>query len=536
VVEQPQNELLLELYRLVDRLSAVQGLQPALDEVLEASLHLLQADMGHIRLSQGGPGRYNFAAQKGLPQDYLDYFAALPPEAIDAGPALQALNSGRLVVVEDVTTYPPFAPHLEIIAKAGYVAMLSRPLIDRGQRVVGALSAYFRRPGLPGPERLQILDLYARLATDAIEHAGREEALRESEQRYRVLSDLSPEAILVNQGQRWVYANRTAANMLAARQPEELLDRDPLEFIHPDFHERARARAQRILTEGESNPLLEQQWYRLDGTLFDCEVASAAITWEGRPAVLLICRDISERKQAQDAMISANRLKDEFLGLVSHELRTPLTTIRGYAGLLARRSLPEDLVQQSLDDLLAESERLNRIVENMLVLTRLEIGQAAPLEPTDVRKVIEQTIATFRSARPAGRIEIEDFATDSTAPAVAAYVEQVVQNLLSNAVKYSPADAPITISCDADDTTLRVHVADRGKGLSDAEGVFEAFVREPGTDRVAGLGIGLTVCKRLMEAQGGTISAAARAGGGSVFTIALPRRAASDAAHSASAS
>lgn len=522
-MELPQSELLIDLYRLVDRLSATEGLQSALDEVLEASLDLLQADMGHIRLKASRHGLYTFAAQKGFPQEYLDYFAALPPEAIDEGPAIQAQRDGKLIVIEDVSIHPPFADHLDIIRKAGYVAMLSLPLLDRRQQVIGSLSVQFRTPALPAPERLQVLDLYARLAADAIEHAGREEALQETERRYRVLSDLSPEAILVNQGQRWVYANRTAAKMLAAEEPEDLLGRDPLEFIHPDYHELARARARRLATEDEPNPLLEQQWYRLDGSVFECEVASAAITWEGRLAVLLLCRDISERKQAEEALLSASRLKDEFLGLVSHELRTPLTTIRGYAGLLARHALPEDLLQQSLDDLLAESERLNRIVENMLILTRLQVGQTVPSESIEARAVVEQAIRSFLSAQPSARIVRGDFPARSRVLGVPAYIEQVIQNLLSNARKYSPETAPITVTGEVDEGFLHVHVMDKGPGIANPERIFDPFVREAETDNVAGLGIGLTVCKRLMEAQGGTINAAARKNGGSVFTFSLPR-------------
>lgn len=522
-MELSQSDLLLDLYRLVERLSATEGLQPALDEVLEASLDLLQADMGHIRLTSSPRGLYTFAAHRGFPQEYIDYFAALPPEAIDQGPAIQAQKIDRMVIIEDVSTHPPFTAHLDIIRKAGYVAMLSLPLRDRQQQVIGSLSAHFRTPALPTRDRLQVLELYARLAADAIESAGREEALKESELRYRVLSDLSPEAILVNQGQRWVYANRAAAKMLAADRPEDLLGGDPLDFIHPDFHELARARVRRLATEGEPNPLLEQQWYRLDGSLFDCEVASAAITWEGRSAVLLICRDITERRQAQEALLSAGRLKDEFLGLVSHELRTPLTTIRGYAGMLARGILPEDLLQQSFDDLLAESERLNRIVENMLILTRLEVGQTVPCESVNMRELVDEAIRSFLSAQPSAKIVRGDFPEDSRVLGVPAYIDQVMQNLLSNARKYSPEGAPITISADADDAFLHVHVMDEGAGVANPERIFEAFVREAGTDKVAGLGIGLTVCKRLIEAQGGMIGAAAREGGGSVFTFSLPR-------------
>ena len=138
-MELPQDDLLVDLYRLVDRLSATKGLQAALDEVLDASLHLLKADMGHVRLVEGKHGLFGFAAVKGFPQEYVDYFARLPEEAIHAGPALQSQASGKVVIVEDVETHPPFTGNLDAIRNAGYVAMLAQPLFVRDGRVIGSL-------------------------------------------------------------------------------------------------------------------------------------------------------------------------------------------------------------------------------------------------------------------------------------------------------------------------------------------------------------------------------------------------------------
>jgi PAS domain S-box-containing protein len=522
LVELPQSELLVDLYRLVDRLSATKGLQAALDEVLNATLDLLNADMGHVRLVDGKHGLYSFAAARGFPQEYIDYFASLPEAAIQAGPALQSQASGKVVIVEDVETHPPFAGHLDAIRNAGYVAMLAHPLVDRDGRVIGSLSAHFKTHKLPGANRLEVLDLYARLAADAIERASHEEALAVSEARYKALADLSPDAILVNKNQRWAYANASALHLLRAEHADQVLGHDPQEFIHPDFRDAARRRREAVLRgETVANPLLEQRWYRVDGTLVDCEVASGTITWEGGPAVLIICRDVSDRKLAEEALRQAAQLKDEFLGLVSHELRTPLTTIRGYAGLLARKSLPPDLMEESLADLLSESERLNNIVENMLALTRVEVGQMLPSETFEPLDVIKGTVSRFLNTQPT-TIELGDFPENCRVVGVPPYLEQVVQNLLTNARKYSPAGAPITITGRIEDGFLCVCVADRGRGISDNDAIFQAFVREQGTAQVSGLGIGLTVCKRLTEAQGGSVRAEPREGGGTIFTFTLP--------------
>jgi signal transduction histidine kinase len=301
-----------------------------------------------------------------------------------------------------------------------------------------------------------------------------------------------------------------------------LLGRSPREFIHPDFHGAADERSRRVLEKGAANPPLEQYWLRLDGSRFDCEVTSAPIAWEGEPAVLLVCHDITERKQAEEAILAASKLKDEFLGLVSHELRTPLTTIYGYASLLKRNpNLPPEMVQESLADLLAEAERLNRIVENMLVLGRIDAGQVLDMEPVPVATEINEIVEKFRKRHPDADVRIAS-EPQVLVTGVQEYLDQVVQNLLSNAYKYSPEGAAITVSTEQQDGLVWVSVSDRGRGVEDSSAIFDAFVRESGAQVVAsGLGLGLTVCKRLVNAMGGTIRVAAREGGGTTFSFSL---------------
>lgn len=127
-------------------------------------------------------------------------------------------------------------------------------------------------------------------------------ALRESEARYRVLTDLSPDAILVHQEGRYVYANQAAARLLRARDPSELIGRSPFEVAEPEYHDFLRERIRGILEHKGTNPLAYMCWRRFDGTVVDAESAGAAITWQGRPAIQVVVRDITERKQAEAAL------------------------------------------------------------------------------------------------------------------------------------------------------------------------------------------------------------------------------------------
>ncbi|MBF6600983.1 MAG: PAS domain S-box protein [Dehalococcoidia bacterium] len=236
--------------------------------------------------------------------------------------------------------------------------------------------------------------------------------------------------------------------------------------------------------------------------------------------------DVIERKEAETKLRAALAAKDEFLGLVSHELRTPLTTILGNADVLRRsadRMRPEERAE-ALEDMRTDARRLARIIDNMLALARIERGQASEREPIRLDRVIARAVALHRERYPAREVRT---AIDAAVPVVEAnaeYVSQIVENLLTNAEKYGDASAPIDISATADDGRIVVSVADRGKGIAseDARRIFDPFVRGTATAHLPGIGIGLTVCTRLVEAQGGRIWATPRAGGGSIFAFTLP--------------
>lgn len=233
----------------------------------------------------------------------------------------------------------------------------------------------------------------------------------------------------------------------------------------------------------------------------------------------------SERVRAE--LLIANESKDEFLGLVSHELRTPITTIYGGARLLRSRGQNLDTDSQSdvLEDIEHEAERLHRIVEDLLVLARVELGQEVITEPLLVQRVVEKTIALLTKRRP-GRVIESDLKDDLPAVrASAIYLEQILRNLVNNADKYSPPDRPIEVTARSTDTDVVVSVADRGPGIpaEDLDRIFERFYRSSLTAKQAGgAGIGLTVCRRLIEAQNGQIWAQPREGGGLIILFSLP--------------
>jgi signal transduction histidine kinase len=233
--------------------------------------------------------------------------------------------------------------------------------------------------------------------------------------------------------------------------------------------------------------------------------------------------DVTEARAVEAELRKANSVKDEFLALVSHELRTPITVICGNAEILDIRwsRIDEESRRAAVHDIRLEGERLSDLVENLLVLSRLGLLQL-DREPLMPRAIAERVVAEHRRLHPERPLYLEGDAPLALGAPVA--VEHVLANLLSNAEKYTPPDTRIDVSLRHTATEIEVAVRDRGAGLPSyhLERVFQPFYRARPENGAAGMGIGLTVCKRLVEAQGGRIWARRPPGGGFEVVFTLP--------------
>jgi PAS domain S-box-containing protein len=240
----------------------------------------------------------------------------------------------------------------------------------------------------------------------------------------------------------------------------------------------------------------------------------------------------AELRRTANALNISNAVKDEFLGLVSHELRTPVTTIFGNARLLQDRAdtLAPETKTAMVADIAADAERLHEIIENLLQLTRLGSNPQPDLEPQVLERVARRTVQSFQRRRPTRRIVFQSPPVGALVEADRTWLEIVVENLLSNADKYSPPDAPIDVALSLDGDRdggeeVTVRVSDRGIGLGDTdpESLFQPFYRGANARRAAnGIGVGLSVCERIVSALGGRIWARPRPGGGAEVGFTLP--------------
>jgi signal transduction histidine kinase len=251
------------------------------------------------------------------------------------------------------------------------------------------------------------------------------------------------------------------------------------------------------------------------------ELSSFPLVTEGEAnRRVLLLRDVTEARRR-------DLLRDAFLSLLSHELRTPMTAVYGGATLLQRVGDRLDAATRNdiRADIVFEAERLSRLIDDLLVLTKVEGGVEVGQEPALLQHLVADVAAQDQKRAKGSSITVTADAGLSPVTGDETSIRQVTHNLISNAIKYSPAGSPVDILVAAGDDEVAVRVLDRGRGLSESEAarVFEPFYRGAETAEMAtGVGIGLFVCQRLVEAMGGRIWTRPREEGGSEFGFALP--------------
>ena len=304
-----------------------------------------------------------------------------------------------------------------------------------------------------------------------------------------------------------------------------------LEMIHPDDRE-AFQRSVGDAIERQGSFALEFRLLWPDGSVHWTSGAGRCFPDDtGRPARMIgTGRDITEQRRLEeerDQLLAderrAGEFRDAFVDVISHELRTPITTILGLTQILARPGRVDDVASRTalLQDVRAESERLHRLVEDLLVLSRMERGiLVADTEPLEPRRMLQRIVANEALELPSLKIELE---VEPGLPIVAGeetYVEQIVRNLLGNAAKYTPAGTRVLVDARREDKMVAIRFLDEGPGIPEdsEEQLFELFYRDPASARtVSGSGIGLFVCASLAGAMGGRMWAKRRPEGGSEF-------------------
>ena len=331
----------------------------------------------------------------------------------------------------------------------------------------------------------------------------------ESDLDFRVLVERNVDAILVVDGDGIVRFANPAAELLFERKATELVGTS---FGLPA--EVGEAAEVPIVGRADATRVADLRVFEME--------------WDGQRAHVAVLRDITEQKRTHE--MESLREYDEFLALASHELKTPTATLSAAAQLLRRQleqqgSLDPDQLRRAVERLQEQSERLARLVENLLDVARVNAGKLSlQLEPTDVARLLADVVANFQLVATHHTIVLSapqrlEVMVDPVR------LEQVVLNLVSNAIKYSPDGGRIDVELSLTrDGEVCISVRDFGLGIpADAhQRLFERFYRGHAEAEVSGLGLGLFISRHLVELHGGSISADSPPDGGARFTVLLP--------------
>ncbi|HEV8672973.1 MAG TPA: GAF domain-containing protein [Methylomirabilota bacterium] len=539
-----EAEVIAEVAR---RLAASLELSSLLQRVVEAARELTGSDLAHIALRDPSSGAMVFDYWAGGRYEGHQTFQVLPGKGVGG----QVLLSGQPFRTDDYARDPRLSKdYVATIEAEGIVASMAVPIVIE-ERVDGLLFVdnRARRPFTDRDEAVLV-----RLA----DHAGiaiRNARLLAREQSERARLDTvlrqMPAGVVIAEAPsgRLILGNAQVEEIWrAAFTPASELE-DWVRYLgfHPDGrpYRPEEWPLARSIRAGEVVTGEEIEFVRGDGSRGTMRVSAAPIRDAEGKIVAGACTfyDVTEQKRAaaeREQLLAgeqaaraeaeaANRAKDEFLAMLGHELRNPLSAITSAASVLRRGSGDRELVNRLQAIIERQTQQLGRLVDDLLDVARLGSGKVALQRgPLDLKEVAERALAAFAQA---GRTAAHDVGLVGESVVVNGdpmRLEQVVANLLDNALKYTPAGGYIrvTVGPEGDEAVLRVQDTGAGIPAEMLPRIFDLFVQAgPPVDRTqGGLGLGLTLTRRLVELHGGGIIAASRGPGqGSEFVVRLPR-------------
>ncbi len=398
---------------------------------------------------------------------------------------------------------------------------INRP--DSNNRIIEAKNFHFASQG-----RL----FYGGIVRDSTERKRIELKVRENEEKYRTLVEMSPDIIIIHQDGKIVYANPALENLLTTVNLEELIGMDVFDLLHPDSRGIVRKNIQDDL-EGAVTPMTEVRIVRGDGSVVTFEGRGRRILFKGKPAILVVIRDVTERKVAEQKLQEyaenlerSNEDLELFAFIATHDLQEPIRGIVAYSELLLSESKnkQDPQTEQYLKIIENAGLRMNTLVSDLREYSRVRT-KAKPPEPVDAEMILSDALNNLQLVIKETRASI----THDPLPVIladATQVTQVFQNIIDNAIKFrSPGVAPeIQITATPQNGMWQFAIRDNGIGIPEEYigKIFILFERLHGRDTYPGTGLGLALCKRVIERHGGRIWVESKVGVGSTFSFTLP--------------
>jgi PAS domain S-box-containing protein len=382
------------------------------------------------------------------------------------------------------------------------------------------------------------------IARDITERVLAEQALQQSEEKYRQMVNLSPDAVTIHQDGRWVFANPAAARLLGVGTPAQLVGRSLLDFMDPDIHEQVRTRWKQLYDAKQAVEPAELKMTRPDGSVVYLETQAAPIAWEGRPAAQVVARDVTERKRAEEEirrlnadlerrvaartaeLHAKNKELETFSYSVSHDLKAPLRGIDGYSRLLQMdyESRLDEEGRVFLRNIRSAASQMQQLIDDLLAYSKLEqrsvYANRIDLK-TQVDAILKERAHDLERVRLSVDVSPEPVWADREGLSI------VLRNLIDNAVKFSRKREPpvIEIRSRIEGGRHILSVRDNGTGfdMKYHDRIFQIFQRLHRAEDFSGTGVGLAIVLKAAERMGGRVWAESEPDKGATFYLDLPR-------------
>jgi len=401
--------------------------------------------------------------------------------------------------------------------------------LRRSDGVFRRIACRSRRMELPGERPFILIH-----GTDVTEHHEAEQALHvATRQRELILEAVGDGIYGIDLEGRLTFINQAGAHALGYT-PEQLTGRDLHEVIHHSHadgtpYSNSTNPILQALRRCESIRMRDEVFWRNDGSAFPVEYSANPLKEGGLISGMVVAfQDISERRRLE-------RMKDEFISTVSHELRTPLTSLRASLGLISSGTLDKrpEKQRQMLEMAIGNSDRLIRLVNDILDFENVEKGKLSfDRQPVEAVDLLRRAADVAEYAASLVRIDVRVEAASAQVLADEERILQVLNELVVNAIKFSPRDTTICLSAQPGQSSeegqaeVCFTVEDQGRGIAPEklDRIFERFHQGDASDSRAlgGTGLGLALCRSIVEQHGGRIWAESTPGLGSRFHFTLP--------------
>lgn len=507
----------------LNRISATVGQSLNTDEIVNLAVGELSKVVGDkgigIYLLDRKREELIFTGQKGFSEDFFKSVSRLK---IGQGVTGSVARQQVPMAYDDYEKYPKALRH--VVEKENIKSLLSVPLMSK-DKMMGVLNIASKTPYHFSSDEINLMTLIGNQIGVAIENAQLHEEIKESERKYKSLVEDINDGYFVSQNGRIIFTNQAFLTMHGYNQ-EEIMARDLKEILPVECFQQiekvSRGRIEWIHISGHTEFLRMAK----DGTKLPTELKVNLVEFAGKPAIVGICRDISERKKMEQKILENERLASigQLVTAIAHEIRNPLSAIKMNIQILSKNLKLQGFNKRRLEIATDEIKRLDRIVEDVL-----DFGRPADMRMVSysINNVIEKCIDLLsdRIRERSVRITRRMPATLEDIPMDCEKMEQAVLNIILNSIDAMTSGGKLEISTGnvdlLDRKMVKMEIKDTGIGISSEHmaRIFDPFF----TTKTKGVGLGLSNVKKIIEAHGGMIEVNSRVNDGTSFTILLPR-------------